>query len=552
MTLRPTQALALFELGVHGGAFCGLDVGEGKTIVSMLAAYVLDAKRPLLLLPATLVKKTLRDREELSQHWNVPNNLRVFSYEMLGRVQAANELEIHNPDLIIVDEAHKLKNTRAAVTRRVSRWMHTHPETKFVAMTGSIMRKSLRDFAHILRWCLKDGAPVPKTHDELDEWAAALDEVMPQGDELARFEPGALLSLCSTEERARDLPVIAARKGFRRRLLETPGVILTGTGGGLAAEVVDSEIHIRAVTYSVSSATERAFHKLRSEWLSPADDWPLMSGAEVWADAKELALGLTYTWDPRPPEEWLGPRREWGAFVREVISHSRTWDSELQIAQAIVAGRVDDEGRLARWQAVRDTFVPNTVPVWFDDSVLLLCAAWAKEAPGIIWTEHSHFAERLAKETGLAYYGPKGLTPSGAFINDAPPGVSVIASSDANREGRNLQGKWSRNLVTSANEGSDWWQQLIGRTHRPGQSAGRVTVDVLLGCVEHANAWRKATSGALAVRDTTGAASKLLSASTAWPNDIEIASYGGPRWGVLKDEEFASYLARTTVKKRAA
>lgn len=543
-TLRATQALGLHDIMLCGGAFCALDVGEGKTLLALLASYVLGAVHPILLVPANLVKKTTRDRDRLSEHWRIQKTLRVLSYEILGRVQAANELDVYKPDLIIADECQKLRNPRAAVTRRVSRWMDNNPGTKFVALTGSIMRKSLMNFAHLLAWCLKEGAPVPLNH-EVDEWAAALDEDMEQGNELARFEAGALLTFCSPEELARDIPLVAARRGFRRRLLETPGVIATigegVAGAGLAATKVDSVVHINSIQYAMKPSTERAFHKLRSLWLSPADDWPLNSGNEVWADAKELALGLTYTWDPRPPEEWLEPRREWGSFVRKVISFSRTYDSEQQIAQAVTSGRIDDGGRLTRWLAVRDTFIPNTVPVWFDDSVLHLCAAWARQSSGLIWTEHSHFAARLSRETGLAYYGPKGLDAKGRFIDDAPEG-SAIVSSDANREGRNLQGKWSRNLITSAAEGSDWWNQLIGRTHRPGQQDEVVTVDVLLGCAEHANAWRKALAGALAVRDTTGAASKLLSAKVFWPSDIEIASFKGPRWRELEDDVFEAYL----------
>jgi len=544
MTLRPTQALALHDIGIYGGAFCALDVGEGKTIISMLAGWVLGAKRPLLILPATLMEKTLRDRDELAKHWLISTNLRLVSYEILGRVQSEDYLSTYEPDLIIADESQKLKNRRAAVTRRVARWMRKAPETKFVAETGSIMNKSLLDFAHVLRWCLKDGAPVPRTSEETVEWASAIDEDMPQGNELARLEPGALLSLCTADELGLD-PVSAARRGFRRRLNETPGVIATVAAGassvGMSAEKVDAAIKVRAITYEMTHATDRAFQKLRAEWKSPADEWPLTGGAEVWADAKELALGLTYTWNPRPPDAWLEPRRDWGSFVREVISSSRTLDSELHVAQAIVSGKIDDGGKLARWMAVRDTFVPNPVPVWFDETVLKLCATWAHAAPGIVWTEHSHFAERLSREAGLAYYGAKGLDAAGRFINDAPPGRSVIASSDANREGRNLQGLWNRNLITSPAEGSGWWNQLIGRTHRPGQKASEVVVDVLLGCAEHANAMRKALAGAGAVRDTTGAPNKLLSATFDWPDDFTIASFPGPRWREMKPERFDAY-----------
>jgi hypothetical protein len=215
--------------------------------------------------------------------------------------------------------------------------------------------------------------------------------------------------------------------------------------------------------------------------------------------------------------------------VRKTIAHSRTWDSDAHVAEAIDTGKLDDGGTLAAWRAVRPTFEPNSVPVWHDNTALRLCKDWARE-PGIIWTDHAFFAERLAEFTGLPYYAGEGLTADGRFIEDADPKRSAIVSTDANREGKNLQGIWSRNLVTCPWESAGRWEQVLGRTHRPGQKADVVTVDVLLGCIEHANAWIKALARARAIRDTTGAEQKILFADVVWPSDLEIASYNGSQW----------------------
>jgi hypothetical protein len=309
MQFRPLQALALSEIWQCGGGFLPLDVGEGKTLISLLSAYVLEARTPLLLLPAHLIQKTARDRDELSAHWRIPNNIRLMSYQMLGTVQAAAELDVYEPDLIIADESQKLKNRDAAVTRRVERYMLRHPSTRFVAMTGTIMRKSLRDFAHILRWCLKDKAPVPLRDDEVDEWAGALDETL---DEFSRTQPGALLKFADT--RTGD-DVLDARRGFRNRLRETPGVVCSAEGG----TSVEASIKISAVRYDVSPVTEEHFRKLRGDetdrlnypgWVTP-DGWDLEQPVDVWRHAKELALGFHSIWDPRPPTWWSEPRSAW-------------------------------------------------------------------------------------------------------------------------------------------------------------------------------------------------------------------------------------------------
>jgi hypothetical protein len=514
--LRAVQAAALHDIGTLGGLFGPIPVGFGKTLISLLAPYVLDAQRPLLVLPAALIKKTKIEQAKYAEHWRVPSNLQIISYEMLGRVQAATFLEEMNPDLVIFDEVHRAKNKRAAVTRRLIRYMRSRPNTMVVALSGTVMRKSLLDFGHILRWCLKKNAPIPETDVELEEWAQALDEKL---EEYERAAPGALTAFSGGLD---DLD--AVRRGFKERLISTPGVVAV-TGG--EDDLVTSSLRITALKYNLPPEVDQHFAKLRRDMVTP-DQWQLMQAVEVWAHARQMALGMFYRWNPRPPEPWRQARREWNAFVRETLSRSRTLDSELQVVQACDAGRLPNE-TLEAWRAIRDSFTPNVEPVWFDDSAVKVCLEWMKE-PGIVWVEHQFVGQRLAELSGKNYYGAKGLTDRGEFIDDASPKHAVILSIDANKEGRNLQHKWSRNLITAPPEGADVWQQMLGRTHRPGQIADEVEVDVLLGCKEHANAWRRALSAAEAIRDTTGADSKLLLADVDWPSEDEIAGYAGARW----------------------
>ncbi len=673
MALRPVQALALHDIASHGGGFLPIGVGEGKTLIFALAGFVLGAKKPMGLLPAGLIEKTERELRELAKHWLVPTNLRLFSYEMLGREQAAEELDQYEPDAFIGDEIHRLKNLSAACTRRVARRMAKHPKTPFVGMSGTVMRDSVHDFAHILFWCLKERAPLPMESHELDDWAGVLDEPKATrfGEEPERTEPGALLELCSAEE-LREQPYTAARLGFRRRLTETPGVVATAGDG----ENVGSSISLTGHVYKMSSATDEHFHRLRSAMQTP-DGWELMSGVDVWRVSRELALGLHYVrvdrgryrqWladlpkssgstarnttrnttsgtgnvslpsnargerqtksgteliargisratksstapkqgqeislstalqslsgscsgmnseaaaqyvneqlasstsitaigqdvlegffaDPaikhlgfsttmskhyrelfdiflptaRPPREWLEPRKEWCSFVRAYLSRSRTLDSPEQVEQAVLAGKIDDQGLLDKWLAVEPTYQPETVPVWHDDSVLRVCAAWMKK-PGIVWVDNTFFGAALSLLTGIPYYGAQGLDASGRYIEDSDS-KTIIASIDANRDGKNLQHKWSRNLIVSPPEGWDVWQQCIARTHRPGQKADEVIVDVLFGCREHASAWRKAVAGTIAAKDTVGGTPKLMLADVSGiPSDDEFARFGGSRW----------------------
>ena len=101
MSLRPVQAIALYEAARVGGLFAPIPVGGGKTLLSLLLPTVLEAKRPLLLLPAALCGKTHAERQKLSTHWQIRDGVRIFSYERLSLMNSAKELHISRPDLKI-------------------------------------------------------------------------------------------------------------------------------------------------------------------------------------------------------------------------------------------------------------------------------------------------------------------------------------------------------------------------------------------------------------------------------------------------------------------
>lgn len=513
-SLTPRGPQPVFDVSVptHGN-FVANGIVIHNTLVSMLGFIVMEAQRPLLLVPAKLVEKTRRDMDQLRKHWLIPPVLRIVSYELLGREQAAQKIEEFRPDVIIADEAHRLKNTKAAVTRRVKRWMEEHPETRMVAMSGTITKRSLHDYYHLAAWCLKRTNPTPTDFNDRMSWSFIIDEK--RGDDAAeRVNPGALIQLCNDEERElyKTDPVRAIRKGYRRRLVETPGVIATQEGA-LGTSLVISSLVVEM------PECKDDIRNLKQLWSRP-DGEPVMDAIELWRHLREMACGFFYRWNPKPPEEWLKTRRTWAKAVREILRNNRSGlDSEGQIKKFIRSERgqhrqryPEEEQILARWEEIEPSFSPHTEAVWRSDAVIRAAEKWMKEEKGIVWVEHQEFGKRLSQVTGVPYYQRGGVNQQGKPVEDHPPGTPLIASIASNAEGRNLQA-WSTNLVISPPTSGATWEQLIGRTHRDGQEADEVSITLAVSLQESVHAFDRARSDARFISDTIGQEQKLCYAT---------------------------------------
>ena len=530
MALRPIQAQALHDAGVHGGGFFPIRVGGGKTLLSLLLAYVIGLRRPLLLIPASLKEKTKREARELAKHWRIPFEiLRIESYEQLSTPQSKYMLLNYLPDGILTDESHRLKSTKAAVTKRVDEYMDKYPSTVFAAMSGTITKRSIKDYAHILRWCLKDRAPVPRVWNEMEKWSQALDEKLKS---IARVHPGALLQMTTPEDwtEAEGDEVRAARLGYRRVLAETPGVVCTTEGFAGSSIYIDTDI---LPAKESSASIEGAFTHLRDDGLTP-DDWPLTDSMSIWRHARELAIGFYYRWSPRPPPEWLMARKVWFTHIREILKHNQLrLDSDFVVTRQVTSHPEWDNDAyqaLQVWRQVEPTFVPNTEAVWFDDTVIQRVAKWLSKHPrGIAWVEHTTFGERLAATTGLPYFGRGGKDAHGRAIDGGEYLGPCIASVASNSTGRNLQW-WCDNYLVSCPPGGAAWEQLLGRTHREGQEADEIHTTVLIACIEHYDALVRATNDAQYIQDSTGQAQKLLYADVTLPERWDMMGMPSRRY----------------------
>jgi hypothetical protein len=521
--LKRIQAAALRAICERGSCFIPLRTGGGKTLITFLAPEVCQAKRPLLVVPAKMINKgkTHREHAAAQGHWRIrplmsktasrarslhahgaAQPLRVVSYEALGRVEYHEALENWSPDLIMLDEFHKVKDPSSGVTRQLSKYVR-HRSPIVVPLSGTPMNRKLREFAHVLRWALKDGTPLPKDWHEMHAWGFALDEKVADA---ARLRPGALMQLAPSDpqrEEGKD-ELHVARSRFASRLRSTPSVIASGDdlpGIPLTARV--EKLEPTAQQLSV-------VNHLRTHWETPCGH-PFEQATELWAHEQQVSCDFYYRWRKQPPPEWLLARRTWSAFVRETLAHSRTLYTPLAVANAIDRGQLEDHGILNAWRAAEPLFKPkeHQEAVWVGEQTLEFCAKWLAETKGLCWVYFTAFGKRLQERTGLPYFAGGAYKGVAVDQHDGPAIVSIKAVN----EGFNLQTLHSDNLIATCPTTNKENEQLISRTHRDGQEADEVTVTYLQTLEGDVKALDQARADAVCVEAMTRQPQRLCAAT---------------------------------------
>lgn len=492
-TLLPWQAVCLVEALENGGLWCALPVGQGKTLLSYLLPRVLGARRPMLIVPRPAIDKTRQEFAQYGKDWGAPDRpVDIRTWNSLSPESGAHVLDRVRPDLIIVDESHKLANRKSSASRRVDRYIVKHQDAvQFVAMTGTPSRKSIMHYWHLACWALRDGVPLPMHEGEALEWAAALDEGVFGGG----ANPGVLGATRA-----------AARTWFRSRLNSTPGVVIVDEDSAGTTPMV-----VRWRIAPEDAVMDRHYARfLGAEQCNPA-------GIEVtdplsrWRLDAQLGAGLYMRYKVPPPEEWATARRIFARFVRDTIEEStytrRPLDTEAQVIRAH-----KETPEVADWLEVKPTFKPETVVEWFSFSAIDAARDWIAEspAPGIVWVGMPDFGQALSKVTGLPYYGAQGCDAQGRFLNRADPRKSIIVSWNACKETFNLQ-PWQRAALFQPPQSALYLEQIFGRNHRRG-ATGAVVFDVFMSSGGGIDSFETAIGEAQTVFAREGLTQKILRA----------------------------------------
>ncbi len=512
--LKPIQSAMIIEAAQNSGGFFNVGIGQGKTLASFLCHDAIGANRTVLLVPSQLKSKTLEyDLPALQTHFKLPDifeakdfsgqsGVFVIAYEELSDSKASDLLDKIKPDLIVADEAHKLRHKDSARTRRFLRFCRKNP-CKFVAMTGSAMGKSILDFAHLIELALGKNSPVPADYPSLTQWVDCIDK--------ENTAVGALALMLDDGE--------SPREGFSRRFRETPGVIsTTESSAGMPIE-------LRVFKPKAPASVLAALGALERDWAWDGEEYD--QTLEIVRLERQLTQGFFYraVWPGGIADrEWTEKRNAWRRAVRARLSRTnRVGADSPALLEALAEAGEWATQEWVDWLAVRDRPEPGREAVEISRWMIDLVHNWriSSSEPGIIWVDSPVIGEWI-KQAGVPFYGEGEDDAVNSLAANCLSGqikpMTIALSARAHGTGKNLQA-WARNLVLFPMAGNDAWEQLIGRTHRPGQIADAVELDVILGSPAAERAWGNALDAAKQVEETMHQAQRL-NLCTLMPTDV--------------------------------
>ena len=526
-TLRPEQNAALWQLERWGGLIAEITMGGGKGLVCMAAPYLLrlfghKVERPLLVVPANLEGTYWRERAKFEKHFWLCGKLRVVSYETLSIRQ--KYLDEYQPDLILFDEADKLRNPKSARGRRLFTYLHEHSECRVAFLSGTFTRRSIKEYAHLVGYALRQYSFVPQRKSDIASWSEVMDDAaIPDAMQLSQFRsilPVGYQQSTDAENKR------SVQRWYRGRRSTAPGSVVSHGEDGVGASLLFEEI-----TVQTPAVVKDAIMSLEATWTKPDGD-EQESALAVWNTTRQLSVGMYYLWDwPIDPrtgayikdKEWLEKRSRWHRAIRKTLELERKGlDSPMQIARFVDrpggAEELPDVAyALTDWRTVSHRDPPPTKVVWLhpfllDAAIEWILARMKEGSNGIVWFRHRAVGVAL-RARGLPVFMDSG--------QDFDMSEKFCAASIAQHgRGKNLQETHSNNLLLEIPGTHDEAEQLFARTHRPGQQESEVVVAYFAHTEPIKYLLSSLWSQAIYVEATTGKATKTRRGTwvnPSWP-----------------------------------
>jgi len=546
MDLWPVQADALATAYEYDGLFAPIGVGHGKTLISLLLPHVLDSDRAVLLIPPRICDQLLKAdwpafvaefgelyeihslhgltreerRDKLAKDWR---GLMVFPYSLLSVKDAEDMLDMmDDADLVIADECHYIGNQKSARTKRLQRYLIWQSEARFCCMSGTMTKRSIKDYKHLLDMSLKSRSPLPDTWIVLNEWDELLrPDTEDMFNSMWNQRSHDVQSLVDWAQQNELFPYKAVtqehfRKIYAQRLHSCPGVVAT------SGSSVDCALSIETQMFThVPHDISHHIHNLTDKWVTP-DGNIIESALEYGRYLNQLINGFYYEcfFTPDTPVHVLEKAERHTKFkkaLRKFLDRrkERDFDTPFLVLEGLRA-RAPDVKRL---QAVYDeAYHDGDEPkksrreVWLSDWKLKQAEEWVRDLDatgGIIWYNWNLMGEKLYEYLDNLFDSVLYCPADCDYSNFAGSGNVLVCALRAHGTGKNLQ-KYNRQLYLEWTSGAAAWEQGIGRCHRAGQEADEVRVHV--SCATRAERLRflKTLSQARYMEETGAGAQKLL------------------------------------------
>lgn len=569
------QANAIRAYEEHGGLFGAIGVGWGKTLITLAIADFAyrekGIKRSMLCVPAPVYDQLVdhdlawcRQRIGLAVPFHkvgraVASKRKrtvaaryegcyIVPYSIISAPSEADIVRRIEPQLVILDEAHSVKNRRAARTRRIFSYLEEkgNEDIELCALSGTITSKGIEDYHHLIRRALGRLSPLPDQYNLAAEWGLILNS----GAVPTESQAGELMPLIRwarnhwpREDFSPDVP--GFRKAYRHRFTSAPGVVATsdteiGTSLLIANVPVEGyqdaegweELDILMTRVEegitpIGDVIEHAIHAYK--WL-----YELSAGFYnelFWPSAAQLAKSKSISEDYA--EELLEAAKEHHLAQQEYHRALRSWlrtrgreglDTPLLVGNEMAQHGHRRVGRplYELWTEMRALEVDGMPERW--SRAIRICpykvdaaVAWARELPkgkgGIVWVHHEEMGLWITEallEAGLdALHCPAGPQANRAIVDPVNADRVAVASLEAHGEGKNLQHfehmfyvQWPRRAVRA--------EQSLGRVHRNGQQADEVEARLCNTLLFDSIVFAACLQDALYIHQTTGTRQKLI------------------------------------------
>lgn len=499
--LRKSQKDFLAIITKYRRGFGALGVGEGKTPISFLAPILARSHRALVMMPANLVDKTIKinipdieswfnlkldwcslagKSQHQRRHLMNKHRITIFPYSLLSTEDTEDLLAMSNADLIVCDESHSLKDEDSAKTDRFLKFIDKNPNVGLICMSGTIIDKSLFDYWHLICRSIKHLAPIPFEKSIVQEIQDVTDYSLHK-----KVAPSKFLCKLAPELKASYgeylVDVEKTRAWLRVLFKSSPATLLTEN------QSVNCSIFINVIEVDTPKPLLDKINEVKKTWCTPSGD-ELEDNLSIIQLLQQLSSGFYYRlyWG-EDVEPWVLANWKAENELKREIRHWIRWRKRSKLdtpglVKKALESRVPTVKSMQefydKWKASFEpgkTLTERTrARVWESDYKINEARKWASTVKnGIIWYGWDESGLRLSESMPNAIYCPANvdvlqLTKSG-----------ILICSLAHAQGQNLQHHCNNLLFDLPDNGAEM-EQLIGRTHRQGQMADCVNVDILV------------------------------------------------------------------------